>query len=253
MIETNFTLYHGLASTCSKKVRLTLYEKGLGFESRLMDLQAFEQHQPYYLRINPNGVVPSLVDAGQPVIESSVIMEYIDDRYPDHVPLSPCDPLARARMRVWLKFSENVAFDAIMLSTWAKLSVKRAQSLNEAELRQVVARIPTQERRNRWEKIAKEGFSQAEIAEAQDKMATCLARIEQALEPGGWLVGDRLTLADLANLPYVERIRTLHPEMLDGGVYPALDDWEARLRARPSFRKAFHFSDDPRVADLPKL
>lgn len=253
MIDTEFTLYHGLASTCSKKVRLTLYEKELGFKSCLMDLQAFEQHQPEYLKINPNGVVPALVDAGRPVIESSIIMEYIDDRYPDQVPLAPSDPILRANMRLWLKFSENVAFDAIMLSTWAKLSVKRAQSLSATELKKVVDRIPTKERRDRWQKIAKEGFSAAEVKEAEDKMADCLARIERALEQSLWLVGDQLTLADLANLPYVERIRTLHPELLEGGTYPCLDGWEARLRARPSFHKAFYFSDDPRASSLPKL
>lgn len=253
MIETDFTLYHGLASTCSKKVRLTLYEKGLGFKSHLMNLQAFEQHQPAYLKINPNGVVPALVDAGRPVIESSIIMEYIDERYPDQVPLVPSDPVMRAKMRLWLKFSDNVAFDSIMLSTWAKLSVKRAQSLSEAELKDVVNRIPTKERRDRWAKIAAEGFTDAEVREAHDKMVTCLVKMEEGLADGPWLVGDRLTLADLANIPYVERIRTLHPELIGNGDYPRLEDWEARLRARPSFDKAFHFADDPRVEELPKL
>ena len=150
MIDTDFTLFHGLASTCSKKVRMTLYEKGLAFKSRLMNLQAFEQHRPDYLKINPNGVVPALLDGNAPVIESSIIMEYIDDRYPQVVPLVPADPLLRAKMRLWLRFSDNIAFDAIMLSTWARLSVKRAQSLSSAELKEVIDRIPTRERRDRW-------------------------------------------------------------------------------------------------------
>lgn len=253
MTETDFTLYHGLASTCSKKVRLTLYEKGLGFKSHLMNIQAFEQHHPEYLKINPNGVVPALLDGGRPVIESSIIMEYIDDRYPEQVPLSPADPVLRAKMRLWLKFSDNVAFDSIMLSTWAKLSVKRAQALSEDELKEVVDRIPTKERRDRWIKVAAEGFTEAEVQEAHDKMTTCLQKLEEGLADGPWLVGEQLTLADLANIPYVERIRTLHPEIIGNGDYPDLEDWEARLRARPCFDKAFNFTDDPRVAELPKL
>src|SRR5271165_3344123 len=76
-------LYHGMASTCSKKVRLCLYEKGLEFESHLLDLQKFEQHAPEYLAINPNGVVPTLVMNDKPVIESSVIIEFIDDCFPE--------------------------------------------------------------------------------------------------------------------------------------------------------------------------
>ncbi len=52
-------LYHGLASTCSKKVRMCLFEKGLAFESRVLNLQKFEQHGPEYLKLNPKGVVPT--------------------------------------------------------------------------------------------------------------------------------------------------------------------------------------------------
>ena len=253
MIDTDFTLFHGLASTCSKKVRMTLYEKGLAFKSRLMNLQAFEQHHPDYLKINPNGVVPALLDGDAPVIESSIIMEYIDDRYPQVVPLVPADPLLRAKMRLWLRFSDNVAFDAIMLSTWARLSVKRAQSLSSAELKEVIDRIPTRERRDRWAKIAADGFTDAEVLDAHNKMVNCLQKLEAGLCEGAWLVGAKLTLADIANIPFIERIRTLHPELMAMGRYPALEDWVTRMRARPSFDKAFCFTDDPRVADLPKL
>jgi len=72
------TLYHGLASTCSEKVRMCLYENGMGFGSRLLNLQKFEQHDPEYLALNPNGVVPTLVHNGRPIIESSIIIEYLD-------------------------------------------------------------------------------------------------------------------------------------------------------------------------------
>ena len=253
MTDTDFTLYHGLASTCSKKVRMTLYEKGLKFESRLMNLQAFEQHQPEYLAINPNGVVPSLVDDGVPVTESSIIMEYIDERYPDSTLLMPSDVLGRAKVRLWLKFSDNVAFDSIFLSTWSKLSVSRAQSLSKEELQEVVSRIPTKERRDRWGKIAKEGYSADEIKEAIDKMVGVLDAMEAGLVPGPWLVGDMFTLADIANIPYLDRIRTLHPDLLPDGKYPRIQDWETRMRQRPAFDQAYDFQDDPRVKDLPKL
>ena len=62
---------------------MCLFEKGVTFESRLLDLQRFEQHAPEYLAINPNGVVPSLVVDDRPVIKSSIIIEFIDDTFPD--------------------------------------------------------------------------------------------------------------------------------------------------------------------------
>ena len=253
MTSTNFVLYHGLASTCSKKVRLTLYEKGLSFESRLMNLQKFDQHQPEYLELNPSGVVPTLVDDGNPITESSIIMEYIDDCFPDAVPLTPTDPALRAKMRLWLKFSENVGFDAIFLPTWAVLSVKTAKSLDAEALNEVISRIPTAERRDRWKKIAGEGFAESEFEEAIAKMINCLDKLEEGLSSGPWLAGEQLSLADLANIPYVERIHTLHPEMFEEATYPNLMDWEKRMRARPSFDKAFNFTDDPRVGEMAKL
>src|SRR5512146_3008985 len=105
MTNTALELDHGLPSTCSKKVRLVLYEKGIPFRSHLMDLRKFEQHRPEYLRLNPNGVVLTLVHYGQAIVESSVIMEYLDDTFPQ-VPLRPKDPLGRAAVRQWLRFSD---------------------------------------------------------------------------------------------------------------------------------------------------
>ena len=149
-------LYHGLASTCSKKVRLCLYEKGLAFRSHLLDLQAFEQHRPEYLKLNPNGVVPTLIHRGEPIVETNVIIEYIEDAFPN-TPLRPADPLGRAKMRWWIQFSGEVAYDAVALPTWVKLSAPVASKLSDEELKQVLARIPTQERRDRWARVARDG------------------------------------------------------------------------------------------------
>ena len=55
-------LYHNGMSTCSQKVRLCLAEKGLDWTGHAMDLRAGDQHRPDYLSLNPNGVVPTLVD-----------------------------------------------------------------------------------------------------------------------------------------------------------------------------------------------
>lgn len=248
----DLVLYHGLASTCSKKVRLALYEKGLPFESRLLDLQKFEQHTPEYLALNPNGVVPTLVHGGRPVIESSIIIEYIEDAFPD-VPLRPVDPYTAYQMRLWLKFSDNVAYNAVYAPTWAVLSKRAQDSFSEDRLQAVLARIPTRERRERWETVAREGFSDREMQDAYDKMRQCLERIETAVRDHSWLAGDDYTLADIAMIPFIDRIRNLRPEFLDPGIYPGVNRWEQALRARPAFSKAFDFRDDPRVAELPNM
>ena len=76
------TLYHGRTSVCSLKVRLALAEKGVGdFESRLLTLRG-DQYDPAYMKLNPNGVVPTLVHDDKVVIESTVIMHYVDECFP---------------------------------------------------------------------------------------------------------------------------------------------------------------------------
>lgn len=251
-MDGDLTLYHGMASTCSKKVRLALYEKGLGFQSRLLDLQKFEQHTPDYLALNPNGVVPTLVHDGKAIIESSVIIEYIEDAFPQP-PLAPADPFNLAQMRLWLKFSDNVAYNAVYAPTWAVLSKRAGDQLKEENLQEVLARIPTKERRDRWEAVAREGFSDKEMQDAYAKMTQCLDRIEAAVARGPWLLVAGYSLADIAMIPFIDRIRNLRPEYLDPQKYPGVNRWEQALRARPAFDQAFNFRDDPRAKELPNM
>src|SRR5262245_63608959 len=74
-------LYHNDMSTCAQKVRLTLAEKGLTWESRHLDLRAGDQQKAEYLKLNPRGVVPTIVDKGKVVRESTVIMEYRSEEH----------------------------------------------------------------------------------------------------------------------------------------------------------------------------
>lgn len=242
-------LYHGLASTCSKKVRLCLYEKGLRFTSHLLDLQNFEQHRPEYLALNPKGVVPTLVHDGKPITESSYIIEYLDEHFPD-VPLTPSGAKARAEVCEWLKFSDTIAYDAVYVPTWMILSAGAMRDLSTSEREALLTRIPTAERRKRWEQVTSTGFDEAEIETAYAKMHECFERCEEALERSPWLGGENYTLADIAIIPFIDRINNLKPEFLAGSRYPKLNDWYARMRARPAFAKAFEFDDDPRAAEL---
>src|ERR1700691_1424159 len=95
-------LYQGSTSVCSVKVRLALVEKGLTFEGEVLDLQRGDQHRPDYAKLNPNEVVPTLVHDGKAIIESTLIIEYLDEAFPEPR-LIPADPSLRTRMRLWSK------------------------------------------------------------------------------------------------------------------------------------------------------
>ena len=105
------TLYHNDMSVCAQKVRLCLAEKALPYDSRHLNLRAGDQQQPDYLKLNPKGVVPTLVDDDTVVVESVVINEYIDDAFPKR-PLKPNDPAGRAKMRWWTKQIDDGIFGA---------------------------------------------------------------------------------------------------------------------------------------------
>ncbi len=78
-ITSRLALYHVWVSSASRRVRFVLEEKQLSYQGIIVNLLEFEQHSPAYLALNPNGFVPTLVHEGHPIIESSVICEYLDE------------------------------------------------------------------------------------------------------------------------------------------------------------------------------
>ena len=94
------TLYHNDMSLCAQKVRVCLAEKGLAWEDKHLVLRAAEHQQPWYLKLNRRAVVPTLVHDGHVVPESNVILEYLEDVFPQPG-LRPNDPYHRSKMRLW--------------------------------------------------------------------------------------------------------------------------------------------------------
>ena len=91
-------LYHAEPAANSLKALISFKEKGLEFESVYVDLHKFEQHEPKFLALNPEGQVPVLDHDGVIVTHSSVINEYLEDAFPDAPPLRPADPAGKARV-----------------------------------------------------------------------------------------------------------------------------------------------------------
>ena len=94
-------LHHGWRSSASRRVRLCLEEKGLAYESHVVDMANMEHHSPDYLKINPNGTIPALVHDDLVLTESTAIMEYADEAFAGPK-LTPDDPVERWRMRWWI-------------------------------------------------------------------------------------------------------------------------------------------------------
>ena len=103
----SLTLYHNDLSTCSQKVRLILSAKGIKYKSQLLDLASGEQHDKDYVQLNPNHVVPTLIDDKHILCESSLINEYLEEKYPK-IKTSPDSPREKHAMRLWVKYVDEM-------------------------------------------------------------------------------------------------------------------------------------------------
>ena len=113
--------------------------------------------------------------------------------------------------------------------------------------------MPTLERRERWRKIARDGVLAEEIERCYSDMDRCLLQVEAAVSRGPWLAGGTYSLADIAMIPFIDRVHNLRPDLFPRERYPNAADWYGRMRARPAFDPAFNFRDDPKAAGLPNI
>lgn len=236
------TLYHGETSTCSKRVRITLAEKGVEWESRHINLAKRENLDPEYLKLNPNGVVPTLVHDGRVLIESIFIIQYLDEIFPDP-PLAPADAFGRAQMRIWMDRIEHVLHRNINIVSWIRQGrYKRFEGMSEAELQVVLDAQATEEKRLLLRTRLKQGVSEEDMDFAEERVAEVLDGMEAQMSSTDWLCGDNFSLADISVAPFFERFEANGNEKLtDWDKRPRVGDWWRRVQARDSFQKAFAF------------
>ena len=243
-------LFHAGLTTCSKKVRLCLAEKGLHYHSHYLDLRKFEHHRPEYLAINPSGVVPTLVHDGEPILESMLINEYIDAVFPDP-PLRPGNPLQLARMRLWTKLADNYGLAAVVPNTWAYYQPLLAK-MSATEYEQTIANVPTAERREQWRKASDNSFSSEDHHKARAAATRIVEAIEAGLGEGPWLMGDTYSLADIDLLPYVDRVTLYFPDVLGAeNSKPRTLAWLKRMRERPAVKATYMPSADAPASVVP--
>jgi glutathione S-transferase len=231
-------LYHFGFSTCSQKVRLVLAEKGLAFESREVNLMAGGQHDPEYVKLNPKHVVPTLVHNGRVLVESSLIIKYLDDAYPEP-PMRPADAAGRYEVDSWLKRIDEVLHPAAPTVTFA-IGPRNALLQQPVEVREAnIAGIPDPVARATRRSVIEHGVRAPEFAGALCVFLDTLDAMETGLADRTWLSGDRFGLADASLLPYVLRLEHLAMDpLVDPSARPRVAAWLARVKALPSYATA---------------
>ena len=236
---TELVLFNAPQSTCSQRVRFALNAKGLAFEERKLDLFAGDQLKPEYLAINPNGVVPSLMHAGRTIIDSSVIMEYLDEVFPQAERLVPEDAIARAKMRALMRFIDEVPAAAIRVPSYNLAFLPTFQAMSEEEFRALADSKPL--RKEFLLTMGRTGFSAKEMTSSMERLAKSVRRMDEAIRAsGGPFMLGRLTLADIAIMPVIVRLEDINlTSMWDA--HPAVGTWLAAIQAHPAYARTYYF------------
>ena len=244
---SELTLYHNDMSVCSGKVRMLLAEKQLPWTGVHLNLRAGDSQKPDYVKLNPNRVVPTLVHGGKPVIESNVICEYIEDVWPD-TPMRPDDANDRARMRVWMKqIDDGVHAATGTVSTCVAFRIQHLKR-DPQELKAWLAALDPA-RLERTKAAIELGTAAPQFAAAVLRFDKLFADFDEALRDGGWLAGDRFSLADLAYAAYAARLEHLGLDDVING-RPRVADWRDRLFARPSYKTGIEAWFNPSYIEI---
>lgn len=236
---TEFTLYNAPQSTCSQRVRYTLHAKGCWFDEVKLDLFSGDQLRPEYLAINPNGVVPTLIHQGTPIIDSAVIMEYLEDIFPDVEPLRPADPKGAAGLRAMMRFIDEVPTPAIRIPSYNLAFLPHFQAMTEEEFQALCDSKPL--RREFLMRMGKTGFSQEDMREATGRLKRGVDRISSWLKDSGgpWLMGEDLTLADIAVMPVMVRMEDINLGDFWSAL-PAVETWYQELKHTAPFKQTYY-------------
>jgi glutathione S-transferase len=236
----SLVLYNAPQSTCSQRVRFTLHEKGLSFSEFKLDLFSGDQLRPEYLKVNPNGVVPSLVHDGKAIIDSAVIIEYLNEVFPQPPRLVPDDPVARAAMRSLIRYIDEVPTPAVRVPSYNIAFLPHYRDMPEADFVALAESKPL--RKEFLLSMGRTGFSAEEMDKALERLGRAILRMSETLGASGgpWLMGSDLTLADIAMMPVLVRMADLGLGTLWERL-PVVDRWLAAFRARPAYSKTFYF------------
>ncbi|MCG8671659.1 MAG: glutathione S-transferase family protein [Pseudomonadales bacterium] len=231
-------LYDYDGSPCSRRVKITLIEKGITFKIQSIDLSKMQQKHPDYLNINPNGLVPALAIDGRVLFESSVINDYLEDRYPD-ISLSAPTTEGKIATQMWQ------TCELAMAKLYRPLMYSRISgpfhhiACSKDEFLRIAAKATDNPAHLAWEeKIWNlEVLTPTEQESYTREIYQFADRVERALENKRYLVDDQFTFADIAVYPRMNMF-SMAGINLNEENYPNVKRWMNELQNRRSFRES---------------
>jgi glutathione S-transferase len=228
-------LFHFQGSSCSQKLRIFLSLKHVPWTSHHVDLFTNQNLTPYYLGINPRGLVPTLVHDGAVHIESNDIMTHLEECFPAP-PLIPSD---RARAEALLEYEDSIHRDLRIISFQFVFAPKEPPK-SEHDLADYAANgsgtVGGKEDPNLgdeiefWRSYAVDGLKNADLTAAALTFHRAFRVIDEALNSCSYIIGDSLSAVDIAWLIYAQR---LHYAGYPLQLHSNLASWRLRLLEIP--------------------
>jgi len=232
---------HFVRSSCSQKLRIFLNLKGISWESHHIDLPAYENFQPWFLGINPRGLVPVLVHDGDVHVESNDIIVYLEKTFPTPklIPAGHEDDVAAL-----LKHEDDLHLDLRTLSFRFMFAsagppkpaeVLRSYAANGSGTVQGVVDRHKRIQIEYWQRAAQEGFPDDRVRASARAFRNEFEAMDKTLARQPYLIGEDLSVLDIAWLIYAHRLAQIgYPfERL----HPHVFAWQERLAARPEFAR----------------
>jgi glutathione S-transferase len=230
---------HFPLSSCSQKLRIFLNVKGLRWESHIVDLASNANLSEWFLGINPRGLVPVLVHDGAVHIESNDILTYLDQTFP-HARLIPAE--YQNEMAALLKHEDDLHFDLRALSFRFVFAPPVPPKSDEDLKRYAAGGSGTVQGRKDagvaeqidfWERFGRHGISDESARVSALKFRSAFNELDQRLARRSYLLGDTLTVLDVAWFVYANRLVLAGYPL--ARLHPILAEWFAKLLARPEF------------------
>ncbi len=232
-------LFHFKSSSCSQKTRIVLNLKQAEWTSHEIDLSRQKNFEPWYLGINPRGLVPALVIDGEVHIESNDIITLLDARLPG-VKLIPEGQ--ETRTSELLRHEDELHLDLRTL-TFRFTQFRGKEPKPAAALAKyktggsgTVGGKPDPDKQREiafWEKAARDGLTDAAVVVSAERFKSALDKIDMTLRGQPYLLGDAPTVLDVAWFIYVNRLTMCDYPI--ARLHPAVSTWFERLAARKEF------------------
>jgi glutathione S-transferase len=234
-------LLHFAGSSCSQKLRIFLNLKGIPWESHPIDLPGNENFQPWFLGINPRGLVPVLVHDGAVHIESNDIIQHLEKAFPEPRLIPPGHENEVAAL---LRHEDDLHLDLRTLSFRFVFappgSPKPAEALQSyaANGSGTVQGLHDRDKDIQiafWQRAAKEGFTDEGARTSAQKFRAEFDALDRTLGKQPYLMGETLSVLDIAWFIYAFRLSLAGYPF--ARLHPHVAAWEEKLRGRPEFAK----------------